>query len=351
MPTFREDLHLGHKVPTVGSDDIVNGSITHEKLADDAVDTNNIIDRAVTEPKLADDAVSTRTIQNNAVTTPKIKDGAVTPEKLSPRVTTEVINPIVKELEKKHDGDVSNLKAKDKDLQNQIDSLTINGMAVSDQFGNDPYIGISQKALTEAFNRIWQRIDDMTGETTMGIAMTVTPEYYIGEDGCNIHISANTVDTQGIFEHIAFYWNNEETPFAEAEMVEGFEYDTEITETSVIKCVAKILGVEYTVQKIITHFDSYWLGAGNSYQAVMVNANLRPVGHHMRAAYDITANDSNRIYIILGESLADQFIRADMNGMEIAFTESTVTIDSNTYKVFASEDTYQAGTYNIDING
>jgi hypothetical protein len=39
-----------------------------------------------------------------------------------------------------------------------------------------------------------------------------------------------------------------------------------------------------------------------------------------------------------------------MNGFEIQFTESTQTISGKAYKVLTSENTYQAGTYNIDIN-
>lgn len=37
MPTFREDLHAGHKVPLIEADDIRDHSITTEKLADDSV--------------------------------------------------------------------------------------------------------------------------------------------------------------------------------------------------------------------------------------------------------------------------------------------------------------------------
>ena len=36
-----------------------------------------------------------------------------------------------------------------KDMQNQIDSIQIGGWAISNQLGDDPHIGISQKALTE----------------------------------------------------------------------------------------------------------------------------------------------------------------------------------------------------------
>lgn len=87
MPTFRDDLHLGHSVPMVDTEDIVDGAITEPKLADDSVSTRTIQDgavtepkiaeKAITEPKLADAAVSTRTIKFRAVTESKIGDSAV----------------------------------------------------------------------------------------------------------------------------------------------------------------------------------------------------------------------------------------------------------------------------------
>ena len=244
------------------------------------------------------------------------------------------------------------IKALFADLQNQIDSLTIHGMAVSNSFGDNPHIGISQKTLTEAFNRVWNKLEDITGEVLRGISMVVTPSYYVGEDGCSVHITASSIEATSIFEEIWFYWNDSTEPFAGSEIpISHFEFDTEITETTYIKCKAKIMGIWYEDYKLITHYPSIWIGAGNNYQDVMNDAHIAQLKQHMRGEVDVTASNGNRIYIIMAESLAQGFIRADMNGIEIAFTESTVTIDGKNYKVFASEDTYQAGTYNIDING
>ena len=55
MPTFRENLHLGHKVPTTDTADLVDGSVTEPKLADDAVSARTIQDGAVTMEKLSED--------------------------------------------------------------------------------------------------------------------------------------------------------------------------------------------------------------------------------------------------------------------------------------------------------
>lgn len=271
----------------------------------------------------------------------------------SPRIK---LNPKLADhcIKKKHLSDevsvqFDRLFDKTKDLQNQIESAEIGGFAVSNTFGENSHVGMSQKALTDAINKIWSKIEDITGESILGFQMDITPEYYIGEEGCNIHVTANTVETAGVFEEIAFYINGQ--LINHGENVDYMEFDTEINETSIVKCVAKILGVEYEKQAIITHYSSFWLGAGSSYTGAMKNANLRPITNGMRGAYNITVAEGEYIFVIVGESLREGFIRADINGVEIAFNETTVTVDGNRYRVLKSENTYQAGTYNIDING
>jgi hypothetical protein len=76
-----------------------------------------------------------------------------------------------------------------------------------------------------------------------------------------------------------------------------------------------------------------------------------PITNGMRGAYDVDVTQGQHIIIVVGESLAGGFLRADLNSVEINFTESTVTVDGKNYKVFTSEEAYSAGTYNIDING
>lgn len=267
-------------------------------------------------------------IAPNAVTADKIAPYAVTPDKLHPD-TIKIWDDIAKGAE-------------------------MGGVALLQDFGNSIYFGVSQKVLTEAFNKIWAKIEDITGESLLGFQMAVTPEYYIGEEGCNIHVTATTVDTVGVFEEIRFLINGIQvwpTTEEEGKNVSYAEFDTEISETSVVECDAKILGVPYSKQAIITHYSSFWLGAGSTHSDVMKNSNLRPITNGMRGAYNIDLTSGQKIIIVLGTSLRQGFIRADINGVEIAFVETTVTVDGNTYKVLTSENTYQAGTYNIDING
>ena len=82
MPTFKDNLKLGTKVPLIKTDDISHGAVTTEKLGSDAVTTEKIASGAVTSDKIQYDAVKSEHIDDGAVTTDKIYDGAVTKEKL-----------------------------------------------------------------------------------------------------------------------------------------------------------------------------------------------------------------------------------------------------------------------------
>lgn len=305
---------------------IAPGAVTNEKLVDECITGDEIEGNTVKNGKIANDAVQTRNIKDRNITSSKIGKDAILPEHVSPATFRELA----------------------KDLQNQIDSLEIAGVAVSNEFGTDTHIAISQKTMTDAINKIWQKLEDMTGEVLQGISMSVTPDYFISEDGCSVHISANTVETNGIFEHIAFYGNG--ALIAEASNVDYFEHDLHIDETTVIMCKAKIMGVEYTRQSVITHYNSFWLGAGNVYSDIMDVEHVIPITNGMRGAYDVHVEEGQKIIIVVGESLADGFLRADLNSVEIPFTESTVTIDDKQYVVLTSE-AWSAGEYNIDING
>ena len=78
-----------------------------------------------------------------------------------------------------------------------------------------------------------------------------------------------------------------------------------------------------------------------------------PIGSDMRIAKDVALADDDHLIIVMGENMREAFIRADMNGIEIPLVEAAepITVDSYNYIVFTSADTYEAGTYNIDING
>jgi hypothetical protein len=238
-------------------------------------------------------------------------------------------------------------------------------MAVMQEFGDSESFGISQKKITAAINQLWQKIEDMTGETLQGINMVVTPTFFVSENGCDVHIEAHTVDTNGIFEWIEFFVDGMSIHREEnTHYVEPFTYHINPKPAPdykyIIMCKAKIMGVEYTnvqcptLQQIVTRYNEFYIGAGTDYSILLDPAHAseyaKQLNGTMRHNYDVTFGEGDKLIIMMGASLRDGFIRADLNGAEIELTEETVTIDDKQYVVLTSE-AWSAGDYNIDING
>lgn len=260
----------------------------------------------------------------NSVGTKHLKRGCVTADKLS----DNFIDDIVREFSAQF------VEAVAREI-------------VAKSFGDSDVVTISQKLLTDTVNDIYRKIGKITGETE--VALTVTPDYFIGEDGATIHVTAKSIANK--FEHVALYANDVLIPDSEADDVKGVELDVELSDTTVVKCVARVLGIEYTVEKTVTRYNSMWMGAGTDYKDIMDTAHIIPIEGGIRKSYDVTCNEGDHFIFIVGEQLREEFIRADLNGIEIPLTSSLVTIDGKDYWVLVSENEYHAGTYNIDING
>ena len=82
MPTFRNDVKLGTKVPLIKTDDLDDRCVTEEKLADGCVSADKIAQDAITADKIAQDAITADKIAVGSIGTEKLADGCVTEEKL-----------------------------------------------------------------------------------------------------------------------------------------------------------------------------------------------------------------------------------------------------------------------------
>jgi len=146
---------------------------------------------------------------------------------------------------------------------------------ISNEFGSSTTVSISQKTMTEAINKLWEKIEKLTGETMRGINMTVTPTSFTSEEGCVVHITAQTDGIVNVFEHLSIYANGR--LLTEATNTDSFEFDTEISETTTIKCIAKILGLEYTKEKTIIGYNYFWLGGSDSYENIKQDEYIIPI--------------------------------------------------------------------------
>ena len=221
------------------------------------------------------------------------------------------------------------------------------GVAFANEFGDNKDIGVNQFRLAKAFDKIWNKLEEITGEHYRGFVLNITPPYYIGEDSFPISIEANTLGVIGNFENVKIYIDD--VLVSEDSDVERLVYNTVIDKTVVIKCEAKILGIPYEQIKTMTRYDSFFVGCSTNYTNIM-NLEHIVILKDKKANINVSCNDGDNMFIVLSESLRNWFIRADMNGVEIQFNENKITINNKSYIVFTSKGTIKQGTYNIDIN-
>ena len=96
--------------------------------------------------------------------------------------------------------------------------------------------------------------------------------------------------------------------------------------------------------------DVFFIGVGSSYTDVLDKAHMKPVNKAMKLSVNLTCANGDNIIVAIADSFRSNFVRADMSGTQIPFTESQETVDGIVYDILISDNSYQAGTYNIEIN-
>ena len=269
-------------------------------------------DKAVKTKHLDDASVTSDKIGSQEVKTGNIEDGAVTPEKL------------------------------DEELLNEIRSVGEGGYALSNRFGNSTLLGMTQRSITQAINKIWQRISEITGERVPHFKLKVTPDYFISTDTCPVSISAEC--ELGNFDSIYFY--ADDILLAEASEVNRFEQEAVITGTTTIKAVAVIMGIEYEESFKVRKYFPFFIGAGSSYEDVVNDTCIREYNGQLAGEYEVKVEQTgHKMYIVIPASLGDEFDRAEMSNFVIPMQKT----ENPQFIIYESLNQYRQGIYNINI--
>lgn len=384
---FDFDIHIGDWRVLVQSRDIQNGAvqsrhitdnaIVSDKIGDGEVKSRNIDNDAVTSDKIGDGEVKTKNIGKEAVTNEKIADGAVTGDEIRggtvqngkiaddavqtrniknrnvtlPKLGEDVMLEFdkIKSLQNQIFNTGSNVDQKYKnitdELYSMIASLQVGGIALSQKLGERTDIGISQNGITEAITRIWSKLEDMTGECYIGFNMFVTPNYIAVEGPATVNVTADSTGGISNFDLIRVYANGELK--AENMAVETLTTSFEITEDTVVTCVATIAGRTYTKEETIHKYTPFFIGSGQDYTDVMTEECIQTLEGTLEGNYDMTVqHDGDYIFIIIPPSTKPEFRRADINGYEIPLSET----ETEELVIYKSLNTYTSGEYNIDID-
>ena len=288
-------------------------------------------------------------IGDGAVKTKHIADRQVTPEKLSDSTRASLFKEIYDKIHKENMGIDSRLSDKIRELYSMIASLQVGGIALSGNLGSRDDIGISQRALTEILTRIWDKLEDITGESYMGFSMIVDPVSVMAEGSVTVNVAADSSGAISSFENIRIYANGELK--AEDSATEVFNATFDIDKTSVIECRAVIAGRVYTRQRTVEVLYPFLMGSGQVFTDIIKPENQKVLEGTLEGAYDVTVeNEDEHLFIIIPASRRQEFRRADMNGLGLKVEIPLVPTEYENFVVYKSANTYKAGTYNIDID-
>lgn len=374
MPTFKEDLHLGHNVVLTSTDDIANRAITSDKIALQAILTELIADLAVTTQKLADGSVTTDKLDNLAVVTAKLADLAVTTSKIANlavttekldalSVITEKIAALAVTTEKLADGAVTTSKIADDavisekikdaeigwqklnaDLQNIIASAGEHGIALSNNWGESELIGITQKKLSEAHEDLQNQINAIVaGQTQISLQANPSPVFVGVESGISLIATTNTLAT-----NIKIKKGATELASGSGLTLNGYDTITPSAAGSTIYTAEfTIAGLQRSTTKSVTAVYPIYYGAGQAYTDAQTQASVRtsPAG-----TYNVTvANDGDYVFFVVPATMAIN--SAKMSGFDFPLQAAqNVEIEGVAYKYYQSANTYDAGTLTIIIS-
>ena len=216
------------------------------------------------------------------------------------------------------------------------------GEAFSNIYGNSEVMGVTQKALTETMNGLYELIFDALGIEIGDVQITISPDGFFSNEAAIVNIAA-TAD-YGLFDFVKVYFDG--VKVFEETSIKTFSKDLTISKTTTIKVETQVLGKLYTYEKTVTMASDFFIGAGSTYEDVYNPQYTRPYNSDPTGQYTINVEEGQRIIIILPTADVSKIEQIEMNDFNIPMDTTIFGI----YTVYTSLNTYKAGTYKIDIN-
>ena len=202
------------------------------------------------------------------------------------------------------------------DLETQMQSFLSTaggGEAFSNMYGNSEVMGVTQKALTETMNGLYELIFDALGIEVGDVQITISPDGFFSNEAAIVNIAA-TAD-YGLVDFGKVYFDG--IKVLEKTSIKNFSKDLIIGKTTSIKVEAQVLGKLYTYEKTVTMASDFFIGAGATYEDGIgeVNDNY----------------DKNKTKIIINKKDGETGIKLEGTEFEL-LNENIIKVTMGAYK-------------------
>lgn len=252
-------------------------------------------------------------------------------------------NEIVNEL---RDLEVT-VDEKEAEIYKAIASIVAGGVALKQSFGDSEEFGISQKVLTESRDNLQAQIDDIVSDKATVSLSASASTYIVGSSTFTLIASTNTNA-----ESIVIKQGNNVIATGSGKTVAQTITVVQETAANIIYTAEFTFagGNKRTAMTTVYFVDKVYVGSGAVYTDVVGDSYAQSARRSPAGTYNVTVAENGQ-YVFFVVPATMSITKATLSGFDFPLdTPVSVAVEDVAYKVYRSNNTNDAGTYQIVIS-
>ena len=217
---------------------------------------------------------------------------------------------------------------------------------ITQEFGDSNELVISQRVITKKIDDLQDQINNLH-PGVIGVGITASPNLIYDDSSSNVTITAKMNDNS-IADKIEIKIGD--TIIGSENNVSELVITQILNGTTTIKAYAVKSGFDYDASTKVTGTKPYYIGSGTEYNDIVNNSCKQSIKASPAGTYNVTINNNeDYVWFVVPNSMTINSVT--MSGFNFPIeSPQIVQIEENTYKVYRSSNTYDAGIITIVIS-
>lgn len=217
---------------------------------------------------------------------------------------------------------------------------------ITQEFGDSNELVISQRVITKKIDDLQDQINNLH-PGVIGVGITANPNLIYDDSSSNVTITAKMNDNS-IADKIEIKIGD--TIIGSENNVSELVITQILNGTTTIKAYAVQSGFDYDASTKVTGTKPYYIGSGTEYNDIVNNSCKQSIKASPSGTYNVTINNNgDYVWFVVPNSMTIN--KVTMSGFNFPIeSPQIVEIEGNTYKVYRSSNTYDAGIITIVIS-
>ena len=217
---------------------------------------------------------------------------------------------------------------------------------ITQEFGDSDELVISQKVITKKIDDLQDQINNLH-PGVIGVGITANPNLIYDDSSSNVTITAKMNDNS-VADKIEIKIGD--TIIGSENNVSELVITQILNGTTTIKAYAVQSGFDYDASTKVTGTKPYYIGSGTEYNNIVNNSCKQSIKASPSGTYNVTINNnSDYVWFVVPNNMTIN--KVTMSGFNFPIeSPQIVEIEGNTYKVYRSSNTYDAGIITIVIS-